>query len=255
MTNKELCDKAVEVAKAKTVYAYGGLGYHGTPTQKSRVLRAYPKENNKAKIKLADEDTWMFDCVGFIKALCNGFNFLKNKPSGVEYNYGGASFPTSGPLSAKYGAAAFFNEYCENISADFKSIKPGEAVWMRGSIKDGGDSHIGIYLGGAMVVECTPRWNDGVQLTACLNIADVAGYNGRYWDYHGTIPCIDYSEVEKKEQPKEQPKEQYHIATKGQGLAKIGALYGVPTKEMKALNPNVKPPLYIVKVGQKIRIK
>lgn len=47
----------------------------------------------------------------------------------------------------------------------------GEAVWMSG--------HIGIYIGDGLAVECSPKWENKVQITAVGNIGSKAGYNTR----------------------------------------------------------------------------
>lgn len=48
---------------------------------------------------------------------------------------------------------------CKNVSTDFSRIEVGEAVWMEG--------HIGVYIGDGLAVECTPCWDNKVQITAC----------------------------------------------------------------------------------------
>lgn len=52
--------------------------------------------------------------------------------------------------------------------------------------------HIGVYIGNGLAVECTPRWSDGVQITAVHNIGKIAGYNGRTWTKHGKLPHVNY---------------------------------------------------------------
>lgn len=49
-----------------------------------------------------------------------------------------------------------------------------------------------MYVGDGLVIECTPKWDDGVQYTACLNIGSVSGYNGRKWTRHGKLPYVTY---------------------------------------------------------------
>ena len=62
---------------------------------------------------------------------------------------------------------------CTGVSTNFAGILPGEAVWLSG--------HIGVYVGGGKVIECTPAFKNCVQVTACLNIGKIAGMNGREW--------------------------------------------------------------------------
>ena len=73
---------------------------------------------------------------------------------------------------------------CSGVSADFGGIVPGEAVWLPG--------HIGVYIGGGKVIECSPAFKNCVQVTACLNIGAISGMNGRKWTKHGKLPYITY---------------------------------------------------------------
>ena len=73
---------------------------------------------------------------------------------------------------------------CSGVSADFSGIVPGEAVWLPG--------HIGVYIGGGKVIECSPAFKNCVQVTACLNIGAISGMNGRKWTKHGKLPYITY---------------------------------------------------------------
>ena len=72
---------------------------------------------------------------------------------------------------------------CKDISTDFTKIEIGEVVWMSG--------HIGIYIGGGLAVECTPRWDNKVQITACN--CSKSGYNMHNWTKHGKLPYISYT--------------------------------------------------------------
>ena len=77
---------------------------------------------------------------------------------------------------------------CREVSADFSTIVPAEAVWL--------DGHIGVYVGGGMVVECTPKWQGGVQLSTCSNVSPglIFGTAGsRQWTKHGKLPWVDYT--------------------------------------------------------------
>ena len=100
-----------------------------------------------------------------------------------------------GDLSERYGGATYKNhdipdlcandlvKACPDASTDFSKIEIGEAVW-----KDG---HIGIYVGGGLSVECTYRWEDGVQITACNTSRE--GRHSRVWTKHGRLPYISYT--------------------------------------------------------------
>ena len=47
-----------------------------------------------------------------------------------------------------------------------------------------------------MVIECSPAFENRVQVTECRNVQKTAGLNGRKWTRHGKLPYISYS-VEK----------------------------------------------------------
>lgn len=74
---------------------------------------------------------------------------------------------------------------CSHVSSDFSDIQIGELLWCEG--------HVGIYIGGGLGVECTPRWDGGVQITAVGNIGAKPGYNTRTWSNHGRLPYVSYS--------------------------------------------------------------
>ena len=71
---------------------------------------------------------------------------------------------------------------CTGISTNFSKIEIGEALWSPG--------HIGVYIGNGLAVECTPRWANKVQITACN--CTKAGYNRRNWSKHGKLPYVKY---------------------------------------------------------------
>lgn len=73
--------------------------------------------------------------------------------------YGGAVYCSNGVPDVN---ADQMMNYCSNISNGFSNMKIDELVHMPG--------HIGIYIGDGLVVECTPIWKAGVQITAIGNI-------------------------------------------------------------------------------------
>ncbi len=178
-TGKELATAALNVAKYyKTLYVMGCFGAPMTAKNKERYSRNHDynmKTERAVLIKSANSDTFGFDCVCLIKGLLWGWNGDKSK------NYGGATYNSNGVPDI--GADSMMNA-CKDISTDFSSIQPGEAIGMRG--------HIGIYVGNGLAVECTPAWADGVQITAVHNIGKKAGYNGRTWARHGKLPWVSY---------------------------------------------------------------
>lgn len=76
---------------------------------------------------------------------------------------------------------------CDNVSTNFSNIEKGEVVHMNG--------HIGVYVGGGVVVESSPKWENGIQRTYCVGcgIPNKYGLNARTWTKHGKLRYIDYT--------------------------------------------------------------
>lgn len=163
----------------KTIYILGAFGAPMNDNNKKRYTNNYSynaQKSRKNKIMNASSDTFGFDCVCLIKGILWGWNGNK------DMTYGGATYCSNGVPDVN---ADQMMNYCTNISSDFSDIKIGEVVHMSG--------HIGIYIGDGLVVECTPIWKDGVQITAVGNIGKKNGYNTRYWEKHGMLNFIDYN--------------------------------------------------------------
>lgn len=174
--------KAKNIAdKYKTLYIKGCFGAPMTAANKKRYTSNNPynaEEDRKKKILAASADTFGFDCVCFIKGILWGWS------GNVNDVYGGAVYKSNGVPD--FGTEDILN-YCSGVSADFSNIQVGEILHMSG--------HVGIYIGNGLAAECTPRWKDGVQITAVLNIGSKAGYNGRKWEKHGKLRFLDYTDV------------------------------------------------------------
>lgn len=184
MTAAEFVAKAKDIAENyKTTYMLGPWGW---PTTQAMIDRACGSEANGAKNK-----TWLsyanaikgkgfiFDCVGLIKGILWGWS------GNLSKNYGGAGYACNGVPDI--GADSMITK-CSGVSTDFSNIVPGEVVWMSG--------HIGIYIGGGVVVESTPRWKWGVQKSTILNVSksQVSGTVGtRTWTKHGKLPYVSYT--------------------------------------------------------------
>lgn len=178
MTNIELANKLKNIAKNyKTLYVMGCFGAPLTAANKKRYTQnhSYNKQAARtAMINAASADTFGFDCVCLIKGVLWGWSGNKNA------TYGGAVYKSNGVPDI---SANQMIKVCKNISTDFSNITVGEAVWIEG--------HIGIYVGDGLVVECSPRWANKVQITACNR--NISGYNRRNWTKHGKLPYVSYT--------------------------------------------------------------
>ena len=177
MTAKELASRCRRIAtERKTLYILGCFGAPMNEKNRKRYSKNYSynaQPDRSEKILAADENTFGFDCVCLIKAILWGWNGDKSK------TYGGAKYQSNGVPDS--GADAMFRK-CREQSKDFSCIEVGEALWCSG--------HIGIYIGEGLAVECTPKWADGVQITAVNQ--PVSGYPTRTWVSHGKLPYVDY---------------------------------------------------------------
>lgn len=180
MTAKTFTDTCRRIAEQyKTCYVWGGCGMPVTAQTVEDKLRQYPAENRgfcaQARA-LIGQDAWMFDCVCLIKSVLWGW-----KGNRSAY-YGGAVYASNGVPDV---SADGMIRLCRNVSADFRTLTAGEALWMPG--------HIGVYLGGGLAAECTPAWKGGVQISAVGNLGPVGGYPARSWQKHGRLPWVDYT--------------------------------------------------------------
>lgn len=186
MTNKEFVAKLINIAKnTKTLYVMGCFGAPMNPFNKKRYTNnhSYNKTADRtAMINAASSDTFGFDCVCLIKGVLWGFSGDPSK------TYGGAVYTSNGVPDI--GADSMI-KVCKDVSTDFSKIEVGEAVWMKG--------HIGVYVGDGLAVECTPKWENKVQITACN--CSKGGYNRRNWTKHGKLPYITYEKVEETPTP------------------------------------------------------
>lgn len=174
----ELADICKKIAtEYKTLYVLGCFGAPMTTPNKARYCNNYEfnrRAARKKKIMEATASTFGFDCVGLIKAILWGWNGNTKKV------YGGATYTSNGVPDL--GANGMIN-VCKGVSADFSKIEIGEVVWSQ--------DHIGVYIGNGLAVECTTKWADKVQITACNNSR--SGYHTRNWTKHGKLPYISYT--------------------------------------------------------------
>ena len=199
MTSAEFCAKALDIAdNYKTAYMLGPWGW---PANDVMIARATTQGSNARTNRqwlpqagAIKDKGFLFDCVGLIKGILWGWK------GDMSRAYGGAGYACSGVPD--YDAKKMI-DCCREVSADFSAIVPGEAVWM--------DGHIGVYVGGGVVVKATPKWQGGVQRSALSNTAGAQKLPGtagsRRWTKHGKLPWVDYTAQENKtEEDEDMPK-------------------------------------------------
>lgn len=176
--NLDLVSAAKSTLLYKTLYVNGCFGAPMNNSNKQRYCNNtdYNKKPERtAKIMAASSDTFGFDCICFIKGLLWGWKGDTSK------EYGGAIYQSNGVPDI--GTKGMLNA-CLDISEDFSRIEIGEYLWI--------DGHCGIYIGNGKAIECTHRWDDGVQETYVFNILGESNNKGRYWTKHGKLPYIPY---------------------------------------------------------------
>lgn len=216
MKASEFVKKLEEVAKNyKTLYIMGCFGAPMNSKNKTRYCsnHSYNKAAARTKmIQAATADTFGFDCVCLIKGVLWGWCGDKSR------TYGGASYAVNGVPDIN---ADQMIKVCSGVTTDFSTIEVGEAVWTTG--------HIGVYIGNGLAVECTPKWSNCVQITACNCVKP--GYNTRNWKKHGKLPYINY-DVKSTDTTKPQPSAPVETKTDEKAIwdflfAKIGNACGV----------------------------
>ena len=179
-TAVELANECKRIAdNYKTLYVMGCFGAPMTAANKARYTKNHEYNMKAARKKLimeATADTFGFDCCGLIKGILWGWD------GDTQRVYGGATYASNGVPDI--GADGMMRVFI-NSSTDFSKIEIGEAVWT--------DGHIGVYIGNGLAVECTPKWDDDVQITACNNAR--SGYHRRDWKKHGRLPWVSYTGV------------------------------------------------------------
>lgn len=177
-TAAELARRCEAVAKSfKTLYVHGCFGAAMKESVKPYYLQntSYNAQaDRQAMIRAASADTFGFDCVCLIKGILWGW---RGDASAAN---GGAVYKANGVPDIN--ADMMINQ-CAAISRDFSKIEVGEALWMQG--------HIGVYIGSGLAVECTPKWENKVQITSVNRT--IAGFNRRDWTSHGKLPYVSYA--------------------------------------------------------------
>lgn len=182
MTAETLVKKLKNIVNNyKTIYVYGSIGgvvTNSLITQKAKQYPSFYTSTRTAKIKkVVGKGYFGFDCVNVIKSILWGWDGNKNA------TYGGAKYLSNG---VKDVSADGMISICTSVSSTgWDKLKVGEAVWLQG--------HIGVYIGNGLVIECTPKWDNCVQITGLGNIGRTYDSKSRTWKKHGKIPYIDYS--------------------------------------------------------------
>ena len=192
MTAAALCAKLKDIAdNCKTAYMLGPWGWPAT----DKMIQRATTQGSNAKINrqwlsqanAIKDKGFLFDCVGLIKGILWGWS------GDMGRTYGGAGYACNGVPD--YDAKKMIDA-CRDVSTDFSAIVDGEAVWM--------DGHIGVYVGGGVVVEATPKWRGGVQWSTLANTAGTKTLPGtagsRTWTKHGKLPWVDYAAEREKEE-------------------------------------------------------
>ena len=179
MNSSEFIKRLIDAAtNHKTLYVMGCFGAPMTEANKARYIKHHSYNSRpipKAAIQNASKDTFGFDCVCLVKGILWGWD------ADLNDIYGGAEYASNGvPDIGTEGMI----KVCKDVSTNFANIIPGELVWLEG--------HVGVYIGDKKVVECTPAWQNKVQITGLSNLGGVKGLNNRSWTKHGKIPYITY---------------------------------------------------------------
>lgn len=172
MKVNDFIKKLKDVEKLNTIYCTGMFGQKIDNNIITAKQVQYPKQYTDEKIKvlrsLIGKNYYGFDCVGLVKGVLWGFPNIKYLSNNVS------DFSDAGVMTL-----------CTELSTDFSKIVEGSIVWMQG--------HIGIYVGNGQVIECSPKWKNGVQYTNLGNNYKYRTGNYRIWTKWGKLKYIEYS--------------------------------------------------------------
>lgn len=177
-SKEELCKRAEDVSKLKTVYLQGGFGILMTEEKKNYYTKICGNPFNKkperiSKLNSVSNDTFGFDCVCFVKALLWGFR------GDTTQEYGGVKYASNGVPDTTI--EIIYNNYCHEQSKDFSSIVKGEFLY-------NGEGHCGLYIGDGKVAQANVVGaNDGVYIEPL---------DASKWKYHAKLNWIDYGKKE-----------------------------------------------------------
>ena len=171
MNNQEFVSKLLNIVNNyKTIYAYGTWGQVLNNDIINSKAKQYPSWYTSSKQKelknLVGKGYFVFDCVGLIKGVLWGWNGSNTRNGGAVYQSNGVPDVSANGMIAK----------CTDVSTNFSNIEMGEVVWM--------DGHIGVYYKDSQVIECSPAFQNKVQITKLSQ---------RSWKKHGKLPYIKYA--------------------------------------------------------------
>lgn len=189
MNNIEFVKKLISVSEMHTVYAKGGFGQPLNATNKKKLESQYAY--NKGRFDGMGRTVFAFDCCGLIKGVIWGFS------GDYTLSYGGAVYQS---MDLKDVNEKGLINLC-NISDDFTVIESGELLYMPG--------HCGVYIGNGNVVESTPSWKNGVQITEISK---------RKWKCHGKLPQIVYNTSEPKPKNEKPDIAKYYLKLGNKGM-------------------------------------
>lgn len=181
MKVNEFLSRLEDLMNYNTLYVMGCFGSPLNTTNKTRYTKNNAYNRQEARVKMiqnASPDTFGFDCVCMIKGILWGWC------GDVTKKYGGATYTSNGVPDV---SANGIIKRCDKVSTDFTTIQKGELVWT--------DGHVGIYVGSGRVIECSPRWSNGVQYSWLGNLPQFRYGNFRVWSKHGFLPYVDYDDV------------------------------------------------------------
>lgn len=112
------------------------------------------------------------DCSGLIKGILWGY------PDKGKYASNGVTDSNANNIIATH---------CTGVTSDMSKLRKGMVVWLSG--------HVGIYCGDGIVVESSPRWENGIQRTYPVGcpVANKHHLNQRKWAKCGYLKWVDYS--------------------------------------------------------------
>lgn len=187
MKSSELVDKLVDIVENyHTRYMYASYGFKITNNNISGKAQQnlngwYTQDRVRDLRQYADRHPtwWGFDCVNLIKGILWGWCGDESK------NAGGAQYGANGVPDTNANGLI---DRCMGVTTNFARIQIGEVVWMPG--------HVGVYIGEGLCVECTPRWDNGVQISRMTNMPNQHGEisKTRTWSKHGKLPWVTYSD-------------------------------------------------------------